>query len=76
MASVAVIQETAGVPRRKSRWVNFIAFVGSLYSLYVLYACGFTAMMYGAIITFAGWTLYGFVSKRFDLISSVTDRDI
>ena len=76
MASVAVIQELAGVPREKSRWVNAIALIGSLYSLYALYACGFTAMMYGAIITFAGWTLYGFVSKRFDLISSVPTRHI
>ena len=24
-------------------------------------------MTYGSIVTFAGWTLYGFVSDRFDL---------
>lgn len=33
MASVSVIQETVGVPLGKSRWVNFVAFVGSVYSL-------------------------------------------
>ena len=28
-------------------------------------------MTYGAIVTFLGWTLYGFVSDRFDLKSAV-----
>ena len=67
MAALAVIQEEANILPQKAKFVNFVAFIGSAYSLYALYASGLTAMTYGAIITFAGWTLYGFVSKRFDL---------
>lgn len=67
MAALAVIQEEAKILPQKAKLVNFVAFIGSAYSLYALYASGLTAMTYGAIITFAGWTLYGFVSKRFDL---------
>jgi putrescine:ornithine antiporter len=67
MAALAVIQEEAKILPQKAKFVNFVAFIGSAYSLYALYASGLSAMTYGAIITFAGWTLYGFVSKRFDL---------
>lgn len=67
MAALAVIQEEAKILPQKAKLVNFVSFIGSAYSLYALYASGLTAMTYGAIITFAGWTLYGFVSKRFDL---------
>jgi len=67
MAAVSVIQLKAGLTLRQARFANFMAFIGSIYSLYALYAAGLEAMTYGALITFAGWTLYGFVSKRFDL---------
>ena len=67
MASVAVIQAEADIDKHKAKLTNFIAFIGSVYSLYALYAAGLVAMTYGAIITFAGWTCYGFVSKKFDL---------
>ena len=54
------------MPGSELKGTTFIAFIGSLYSLYALYASGFEAMTYGSIVTFAGWTLYGFVSDRFD----------
>ena len=44
-----------------------LMFIGSLYSLYALYASGLEAMTYGSIVTFVGWTLYGFISDKFDL---------
>ncbi len=44
-----------------------LTFIGSLYSLYALYASGLEAMTYGSIVTFVGWTLYGFISDKFDL---------
>ena len=44
-----------------------VAFIGSVYSIYALYAAGEQAMLYGSIVTFIGWTLYGFVSYKFDL---------
>ncbi|MCI1858290.1 MAG: putrescine-ornithine antiporter [Sporolactobacillus sp.] len=67
MGALAVIQIYAKVPIKKAQTSNIIAFIGSLYSLYALYACGFEAMTYGAIVTFAGWTLYGFISHRFNV---------
>lgn len=67
MASVDVIQRSENVSDNKAKTTNFIAFIGAVYSLYALYASGSQALMYGSIVTFAGWTLYGFVSHRFDL---------
>lgn len=67
MAAISVIQKSENVPGNKVRKTNLIAIVGSIYSLYALYASGSEALMYGSIVTFAGWTLYGFVSHRFDL---------
>ncbi|EPD1254455.1 hypothetical protein, partial [Escherichia coli] len=32
-----------------------------------LYSSGEEAMLYGSIVTFLGWTLYGLVSPRFEL---------
>lgn len=67
MAAVSIIQKSENVPNNKVRRTNIIALIGSIYSLYALYASGSEALMYGSIVTFAGWTLYGFVSHRFDL---------
>ncbi len=64
MGAVIVIQKAAGV---YSSFTTAMAFCGSMYSLYALYTAGFEAMTYGSIATFLGWTLYGFVSARFDL---------
>ena len=67
MGAVDVIQKSENVPDRNRKLTNFIAFIASVYSLYALYASGLDAMMGGAIVTFAGWTLYGFISSRFNI---------
>lgn len=67
MAAIIVILKSAGRAGSELKSTVIIAFVGSLYSLYALYASGFDAMTYGSLVTFVGWTLYGFVSERFDL---------
>lgn len=67
MGAVIVLMKAAKRSGSELKGTTFIAFIGSLYSLYALYASGFDAMTYGSIVTFAGWTLYGFVSDRFDL---------
>lgn len=71
MGSVIVILKAAQRYGGELSSTTFIAFIGSLYSLYALYASGFEAMTYGSIVTFVGWTLYGFVSDRFDLESNI-----
>ena len=67
MGAVIVLMKAAKRAGSELKGTTFIAFIGYLYSLYALYASGFEAMTYGSIVTFAGWTLYGFVSDRFDL---------
>jgi putrescine:ornithine antiporter len=67
MGSVAVMIRIGHGSNQRRKLATFIAFVGSVYSLYALYSSGFQAMTYGAIVTFVGWTLYGFISYRFDL---------
>ena len=67
MAAIIVILKSAGRGGSELSGTTFIAFIGSLYSLYALYASGLEAMTYGSIVTFIGWTLYGFISDKFDL---------
>ncbi|OOF58120.1 putrescine-ornithine antiporter [Rodentibacter genomosp. 2] len=73
MAALAVLLKAENVPTRKYKTTVFVAFIGSLYSIYALYAAGEQAMLYGSIATFIGWTLYGFVSYKFDLRRSVKE---
>ncbi|XOC77443.1 putrescine-ornithine antiporter [Haemophilus influenzae] len=67
MAALAVLLKEENVAPQKYKTTVFVAFIGSLYSIYALYAAGEQAMLYGSIVTFIGWTLYGFVSYKFDL---------
>lgn len=55
------------MPPRKAKPANLVALLGAIYSFYALYSSGEEAMLYGAIVTFMGWTLYGLVSPRFEL---------
>ena len=70
MAALAVLLKAENVATQKYKTTVFVAFIGSLYSIYALYAAGEQAMLYGSIVTFIGWTLYGFVSYKFDLKKS------
>ncbi|MFZ7173908.1 putrescine-ornithine antiporter [[Pasteurella] aerogenes] len=67
MAALMVLLKVEKVVENKAKVTVTVAFVGSLYSLYALYAAGELAMLYGSIVTFIGWTLYGFVSYKFDM---------
>ena len=70
MAALAVLLKTENVPQPKYKKTVLVAFIGSVYSIYALYAASEQAMLYGSIVTFIGWTLYGFVSYKFDLKKS------
>lgn len=67
MAALVIIQQVAKVPPRKAKPANLVALLGAIYSFYALYSSGEEAMLYGAMVTFMGWTLYGLVSPRFEL---------
>lgn len=75
MASIVVIMKAVDHVGSELKTTKLIAFIASIYSLYACYASGFEAMTYGAIVTFLGWTLYGFVSDRFDLSKAKADNE-
>lgn len=67
MATMIILQKVANVEPQKAQMGNIVAFIGAAYSFYALYSSGEDAVMWGALATFLGWTLYGFVSPRFEL---------
>ncbi|WGL98880.1 putrescine-ornithine antiporter [Arsenophonus sp. aPb] len=67
MATMIILQKVANVEPQKAKMANIIAFIGATYSFYALYSSGEDAIMWGALATFLGWTLYGFVSPRFEM---------
>ena len=64
MSALVALQTIEKVPRILARRGNIVAVLATIYSLYALYATGDTAMMWGGIVTFAGWGLYGFMVPR------------
>jgi putrescine:ornithine antiporter len=64
MSALVALQTIEKVPRVLARRGNIVALLATIYSLYALYATGDTAMMWGGIVTFAGWGLYGFMVPR------------
>jgi putrescine:ornithine antiporter len=65
MAAMIALQKIERVPAGLARKANIAAVLATAYSLYALYTTGEQAMLYGGLVTFAGWMLYGFVSPRF-----------
>lgn len=65
MAAVAVIMKAANVDPSKARLYTFIALIGALYSFYALFSTGITEVFYGSLVTFLGWTLWGFIAPKF-----------
>lgn len=66
------IMKAAGHEGSELSKTKFVAFVASIYSLY---ASDFDAMTYGALVSFLGWTLYGFTFYRFDLKKAKADNE-
>jgi putrescine:ornithine antiporter len=64
MSALVALQKIERVPPLLARRANIVAVLATIYSLYALYATGETAMMWGGIVTFAGWMLYGFVAPK------------
>jgi putrescine:ornithine antiporter len=64
MSALVALQTVEKVPPLLAKRGNIVALLATIYSLYALYATGETAMMWGGIVTFAGWGLYGFMVPR------------
>ena len=67
MAALPVILHKAGVSKQKQMTTYVVNLIATAYSFYALYACGEFALAYGGLVTFLGWTFYGFVAKRFEV---------
>jgi hypothetical protein len=65
MAALMALQKIELVPRKMARTANVVAVLATAYSLYALYSAGEQAMLYGGLVTFAGWMLYGLVAPKF-----------
>lgn len=64
MAAVFVMVKVEHVNPHQATFIKTMAFIGALYSFYALYASDFSAMTYGSLVTFAGWTLYAFAAEH------------
>ncbi len=64
MAAVYVMLKVENTDENQARMVRIMAFIGSLYSFYALYAAGFDPMMWGSLVTFIGWTFFGIAHAR------------
>ena len=64
MSALMVLQHVEHVSAKLSRKANIVAVLATIYCLYALHTTGTTAMMWGGIITFAGWGIYGLISNN------------
>lgn len=76
MGASKTIQLSAGISKHNMTFkvTNALAVVAAFYSLYAMYASGAEAMVLGSLVTFFGWTMYGFVSPKFDLDQKEIDK--
>jgi len=73
MGALPMMQSALGVASRRARAANIVAVLAGIYSLYALYSAGYEAVMWGAIVTFAGWILFGMVDVRLTRRPPVAD---
>lgn len=64
MAAIFIMQVIAKVPDAERKTTDFVAIVAAVYSFYALYGSGQEAMFWGGIVTFLGWTVYGFMAYK------------
>lgn len=67
MAALPIILHKAGVSKQKRFTTHAVNLIATAYSFYALYACGEFALAYGGLVTFLGWTFYGFIANRFEI---------
>lgn len=66
LAALNVMVQREALPARDAKLTVRLAAVGSVYSLYALYACGPTAMLWGSLATFLGMWLYGYAGRELE----------
>jgi putrescine:ornithine antiporter len=64
MSALMVLQHVEHVSDKLARKANIVAVLATIYCLYALHTTGTTAIVWGGIITFAGWGIYGLVANN------------
>jgi putrescine:ornithine antiporter len=64
MSALMVLQHVEHVSDKLARKANIVAVLATIYCLYALHTTGATAMVWGGIITFAGWGIYGLIANN------------
>jgi putrescine:ornithine antiporter len=72
-SSVVVLMHRESVEFDIAARTGFAAAAASAYCLYALYACGSNAMLWGALTTFAGFQLYGWVAAKLEFKGTLRD---
>ena len=72
-SSVVVLMHRESVEFNIAARTGFAAAAASAYCLYALYACGPNAMLWGALTTFAGLQLYGWVAAKLEFEGTLRD---
>ena len=72
-SSVVVLMHRESVDFNIAARTGFAAAAASAYCLYALYACGPNAMLWGALTTFAGLQLYGWVAAKLEFEGTLRD---
>jgi len=72
-SSVVVLMHRESVEFNIAARTGFAASAASAYCLYALYACGPNAMLWGALTTFAGFQLYGWVAAKLEFEGTLRD---
>ena len=66
MAVVPYLVRKVDMSGGKRSLIILIDLIAAVYSFYACYASGLEALAYGALVTFAGWTIYGYVAHKFE----------
>lgn len=66
MAALPFIISGVKMSGNKRFWITVVNLIATAYSFYACYGSGLEAMAYGSLVTFFGWTIYGYVAYKFE----------
>ena len=67
LSALIVMMQKAGTPQSTYRLNVAVTVLALLYSIYAIYASGASAVLGGMLVMGIGYTIYGFLSPRFEL---------
>ena len=76
MAALVTMQHLASVTAKEVMITNTIMIIATAYTYFALYSAGFEAMTWGALVTFLGWNLYGFIAPKFETKRNINEDKV